>query len=472
MKAALLISGYLRSFSLNIHSLKDEALSHFNDVDIYLHITHGEEEDDKYLNPPTTLIGELKESLSPVCTLIESNQTLSPDPRKNNILNTWLKFYKLNFIKKSREETYGKYDIVFRLRPDLSVSTDLCPDLQTLKNYITIPKDSKIDKSKLGKATDPHICDAFAYGPSGLMDEYFNFYKCLRGLMDQYNPVPESLLYHYLKKNNVPYKLCDIEYSIILSLCNTFAISGDSGSGKSTLGKILQNYFSNSFLLEGDRYHKWERNDENWENITHLDPDANYISKMNKDIFDLKIGKRAYQVDYNHKTGRFTAPKEINPSGPIIVCGLHSLHSNPKSLYTLKIFMDTAPDLKTLWKLKRDVEERGHDIESVKKSIETRKEDFERHIFPQRETADIIIRFSLRDSRLQLTLLLKKKYPLIPIISSLSCHELDFALGEDSGEFNKIHFNSYKKAELFPDSVLNRNDFYDYIIFIILKLFD
>ena len=29
---------------------------------------------------------------------------------------------------------------------------------------------------------------------------------------------------------------------------------------------------------------------------------------MQKDVFDLKIGKNIYQVDYDHKTGNFTSP--------------------------------------------------------------------------------------------------------------------------------------------------------------------
>ena len=51
------------------------------------------------------------------------------------------------------------------------------------------------------------------------------------------------ILYHYLNNFGINYKKDHIEYEVVLSMCNIFAICGDSGSGKSTLGKLLKNYF-------------------------------------------------------------------------------------------------------------------------------------------------------------------------------------------------------------------------------------
>jgi hypothetical protein len=48
MKAAVLISGYIRTFNLNLSSIEEKILSKFNDVDIFLHITREENEQDKY----------------------------------------------------------------------------------------------------------------------------------------------------------------------------------------------------------------------------------------------------------------------------------------------------------------------------------------------------------------------------------------------------------------------------------------
>jgi hypothetical protein len=48
MKVALIIAGYLRSFKDNLPLLKNQIISEFNDIDIYIHITLNEENEDKY----------------------------------------------------------------------------------------------------------------------------------------------------------------------------------------------------------------------------------------------------------------------------------------------------------------------------------------------------------------------------------------------------------------------------------------
>ena len=48
MKIAILISGYLRSFKVNIPLIKSKILDKFKNVDIYIHITKNEENRTKY----------------------------------------------------------------------------------------------------------------------------------------------------------------------------------------------------------------------------------------------------------------------------------------------------------------------------------------------------------------------------------------------------------------------------------------
>ena len=81
----------------------------------------------------------------------------------------------------------------------------------------------------------------------------------------------------------------------------------------------------------------WEKDterldDKKWKKSTHLNPNSNYITKMQKDVFDLKIGKNIYQVDYDHKTGIFTQEECIESKDTVIVCGLHSLYNNNSNL--------------------------------------------------------------------------------------------------------------------------------------------
>jgi uridine kinase len=386
MKIALLISGYSRSFQNNIENLKKNIIQN-NDVDIYLHITNCSET--KYLNLNINIDNIIK-LLNPKCLIVSNNIEFNKK-EKNNILNQNYKFFWLNEERKRIEKLENIiYDIVFKIRPDVYLNT-LIDFKEIHLNKISIPIDSKIDKLKLNSLEDKYICDIIAFGCPKLMDEYFNFFLELEFLIEKFNTnVNETLLYNYLNDKNISYNLINIEYIVILSLFNTIAITGDSGSGKSTITKILKDIFQSSFVLECDRYHKWERNDENWEKYTHLNPEANYIAKMQNDVFDLKIGKNIYQIDYDHKSGKFTNKELIESKENIIVCGLHTLYL-PENILNLKIYMDTDDNLRIPWKIKRDVINRGYSIEKIYKQILDRNNDFEKYIKIQKTQSDIII---------------------------------------------------------------------------------
>ena len=386
MKFALLISGYLRSFDYNIENLKKYNIDN-NDVDIYIHIT--KEKESKYLNKCLSydnLINLLKFKH----ITISDNIEFCKEKKKNNIINQNYKFYFLNEERKKIEKIENiKYDVVFKLRPDVNINSYI--HFKNLNmNNLNIPVDSKIDISKLENPEDKYICDIIAFGCPELMNKYFDFYLHLDNLIEKYGFVNETLLYYYLNNNNILHNLIDLDYLVILSLFNTIAITGDSGSGKTTLTKIIKNAFDDSFVLECDRYHKWERGDSKWENYTHLNPEANYITKMNKDVFDLKMGNNIYQVDYDHKTGKFTDKELIESKENIIICGLHSLYVSD-NITNLKIYMDTDENLRIPWKIKRDITKRDYTIEKIYKQILDRKDDYKKYIEPQKEKADIIV---------------------------------------------------------------------------------
>ena len=471
MKVAVLISGYLRTFKINLNNFQEKIIDKFENVDIYIHITDNEENDDKYLNINND-IRFITDNLKPVFLTHETNLKISNNKKENDLLNTWVKYYKLNEIKKINETIFGKYDMVIKYRPDLNIISDI--DFNNDKIYI--PKDSKIDKSKLDNIDDSYICDTFAYGSSELMDKYFDFYLSIKDLIPTNGYTSETLLYHYIMNNNIKHQLCDIDYNIILSLCNVFAIAGDSGSGKTTLGNILKKYFSNSFMLECDRYHKWERGHDNWQDFTHLNPDANYITKMNDDIFNLKIGKSIYQVDYDHSSGKFTEQEKIDSSDNIIVCGLHSLYNDDKNIFNIKIFVDTDNVLKYTWKIKRDTAKRGYSKEKIIKQIEDRKIDYLKYIEPQRDISDVVINFftdieeisnDIDPIDIKLKVLVNRGISITEVIKYLDEQNIKFKK-YNNDNFNILVFDSYQEHNL-KLNMLN-NNYYDYIIFILLNI--
>ena len=331
------------------------------------------------------------------------------------------------FIKCINENIYGKYDIVLRYRTDLLFEEELLFQ-NHLNDSIYLPISCKI------KQEENIYCDIFAYGNSEMMNKYFDIFNYIR---DNYNDKISSVeyLYKYIKYSNIQVIKIDIKYNIILSMCNIIGITGNSGSGKTLLSKDIEVIMNKSFVLECDRYHKWERNDENWESYTHLDPNANYLLKMHDDIFDLKIHNEIYQVDYDHLTGKFTEIQNIKPSNNIIICGLHTLYMNETNKYlNLKIFMDTQEELNNIWKIKRDINKRGYDLETILYNIEKRKIDYEIYIKPQMLNADIIIRYftddkinyNNLDDEYQIKLKITTRFDLSDFIKLLKSSKINF----------------------------------------------
>jgi uridine kinase len=474
MSTALLISGYLRTFKYNIPNIK-KLTELFDNIDIYIHITKDENKEDKYLNriDYNELISFINSELKPKTLLIEKNSFFDTDKKKNDLFNSWSKFSKLNDLKKLNEINQKKsYDMVIKYRPDLYLKNFDFFDFKLNEKKIYIPKESLVDKNKLSSRNDKFICDLMAFGNSSLMDKYFSVFKFLDDYSKKYKNISETILYHYLTDKSIPYELIDVELSVLLSECNVFAICGDSGSGKTTLGNKLKYFFKDSFILECDRYHKWERSDPNWDNYTHLNPNANFLSKMEEDIFNLKIGNKIYQVDYDHSTGKFTDQIEINPSKNTIVCGLHSLYTENKNIYNLKIFIDTDDILKKKWKIDRDVNERGYTINNVLKKIESRKDDFEKYILPQKNESDIIITFFLSDkNEISLKMSINKKFDCSEVIYFFVKNNISLDTIDD-GDFKSLIFEKYLYCKMWE----NNEDYpifgnyYDYIIFTIIKI--
>lgn len=177
-------------------------------------------------------------------------------------------------------------------------------------------------------------------------------------------------------------------------------ITGDSGAGKSTLSNALLNLFGirSVTVLSGDDYHLWDRQMSTWKVLTHLNPMANNLEQYARDLISLIDRKNIMVRHYDHSTGHITHPVSIKSSDIIIASGLHTLYlPELRKLYDVSIYLDMDENLRRYLKIQRDVQVRGHSLESVLSSLDRREIDASHFIRPQKDYADIIFSVAPRN---------------------------------------------------------------------------
>lgn len=172
------------------------------------------------------------------------------------------------------------------------------------------------------------------------------------------------------------------------------AIAGDSGSGKSTFAQGIRRLFGegNVSSISLDDYHLYDRKERQKRNLTALNPKANNLSLLAEHVKILKKGQSIAKPCYDHSNGSFRAPVKFEPRRVVILEGLLPLHTiSLRDLWDVSIYIDPDRHVKEAWKIKRDVEERGHSLKSVLSSIAERQPDYLRWIAPQRRMAEIVV---------------------------------------------------------------------------------
>ena len=180
-------------------------------------------------------------------------------------------------------------------------------------------------------------------------------------------------------------------------------VAGDSGAGKDTFADAITGLFGEHSVvkLSGDDYHLWDRQKPMWQVMTHLNPMANDLEGFCNDLVSLTDSKSVLSRHYDHQTGRMSKPFQIESNDFIIASGLHALYLPVlRECYNLKIYLDIDEGLRRHFKLKRDVQQRGHTVERVLGSFEKREPDSERFIRPQSNHADLILSLQPIHSRM------------------------------------------------------------------------
>jgi phosphoribulokinase len=173
-------------------------------------------------------------------------------------------------------------------------------------------------------------------------------------------------------------------------------IVGDSAAGKSTLTRGLAAVLGEERVTHicADDYHKYDRLERARLNITPLHPDCNYLDILELHLERAHYGEPMLKPVYDHSTGSLVRPEYVVPREFVIVEGLLGFHTPAmQAFYDVKVFLDPPEGLRRLWKIKRDTSKRGYSTEQVVAEMDKREGDSRDYIRPQRECADVVVRF-------------------------------------------------------------------------------
>ena len=174
-------------------------------------------------------------------------------------------------------------------------------------------------------------------------------------------------------------------------------IAGGSGGGKTTLAEHLAEYFGDRLvLLRHDDYYKSQSllTLEERATLNYDHPDAFDTDLLVSHLDELCAGNDISCPIYNYSLhDRDTNVRTIKAKEVIVLEGI-LIFENREILDRLdiKIFVYTDADIRIIRRIKRDVSERGRDLDSViNQYINTVKPMHEAFVEPSKRRADIIV---------------------------------------------------------------------------------
>jgi uridine kinase len=179
-------------------------------------------------------------------------------------------------------------------------------------------------------------------------------------------------------------------------------IAGASGAGKSLLARLLFEQLSvgrsasDIGILNEDSYYR-DRSDltlAQLEKINYDHPDALEHDLLIEHLTELRLGRSVQVPQYNYalhnrspETVTFVPPKLLILEG-ILILHVAALAER----LDLRVFVDVPLDVCLTRRLRRDIQQRGRQLESVLRQYETSvRPMFFKFIDPSKSQADIIV---------------------------------------------------------------------------------
>ena len=174
-------------------------------------------------------------------------------------------------------------------------------------------------------------------------------------------------------------------------------VAGGTGSGKSTFAEGLHALFPDDVtIISYDNYYKPQDHLTHEERLlTNYDcPDALDTDLLIRHLGALREGLAIDVPNYDFCIHTRRAEKtHLAPTPIIIVDGILTFHDiRLRDMFDLKIFVDADADERILRRLRRDVTERGRDIDGViSQYVSTVKIMHGIYVEPTKKYADIVV---------------------------------------------------------------------------------
>lgn len=175
-------------------------------------------------------------------------------------------------------------------------------------------------------------------------------------------------------------------------------IGGGTGSGKTTVvDQIIENLPKGQVaVISQDAYYKdlSHLSKEERTNVNFDHPNAIDFKLLCEHLIELKEGRSILEPVYSFvEHNRTEKTKRIEPTKVLVVEGILIL-TDPaiRNIFDIKVFVHADSDERLIRRLKRDIAERGRDLNEVLQRYQTTlKPMHQQFIEPTKEFADIII---------------------------------------------------------------------------------
>ena len=175
-------------------------------------------------------------------------------------------------------------------------------------------------------------------------------------------------------------------------------VAGGSGSGKTTIARALADALgpASCALIEQDCYYRdlSERSFEERVAVNFDHPDSIELSLLAEHVDALCEGRSVAKprYDFEHHV-RSVVHDQLDPRPVVIVEGILVLvDPGLRERMDLKLFVDTAPDLRLMRRIRRDIEHRGRNFDQIRRQYyATVRPMHLAFVEPSKAHADVII---------------------------------------------------------------------------------